>query len=154
MLQLRCKSESCTYHRLGSVDWVRLKLTSITSDVTYLFTVCKLSNLLTLPILNFKLNTELKESLVLRKAVNSRILRCTPQWTFMKSSARLLRMRCATNANCRLTDRRPADLQTCRLADLQTRSELTAGGGGELPPQGSRPEGEIPRRHSSNSRVY
>ena len=75
-----------------SEDWVRLKLTSIMSDVTYLFTVCKLSNLLTLPILNFKLNNELKESLVLRKAVNSRILRCTPQWTFMKSSARLLRM--------------------------------------------------------------
>ena len=28
--------------------------------------------------------------------------------------------RCATNADCRLADRRPADLQTCRLADLLT----------------------------------
>ena len=57
--------------------------------------------------------------------------------------------RCATNADCRLADRRPADLQTCRFADLQTRLELTGRGGGIIAPAGS-----IPRRHSSNSRVY
>ena len=46
---------------------------------------------------------------------------------------------CATNADCRLADRRPADLQTYRLADLQTSSELTGGGGGIIAPAGIRP---------------
>ena len=49
---------------------------------------------------------------------------------------------------------RPADLQTCRLADLQTCGLAdTFGTHGEgrgiIAPAGS-----IPRRHSSNSRVY
>ena len=56
---------------------------------------------------------------------------------------------------CRLADlqtRRLADLQTCRLADLRTCRHVRnsrGGGGGIIAPAGS-----IPRRHSSNSRVY
>ena len=51
-------------------------------------------------------------------------------------------------------DLQTADLQTCRLADLQTcglaETFGTHGeGGGIIAPAGS-----IPRRHSSNSRVY
>ena len=42
--------------------------------------------------------------------------------------------RCATNADCRLADRRLADLQTCRLADtFGTHGE----GGGIIAPAGS-----------------
>ena len=47
--------------------------------------------------------------------------------------------RCETNA-----DLQTADLQTCRLADLQTRSELTGMGGGEV----ISPAGISPRRRN------
>ena len=54
-------------------------------------------------------------------------------------------------------DLQTADVQACGLADMfGTHGEGGGGGGGGGGGawQGFRPEGEIPRRHSSNSRVY
>ena len=39
-------------------------------------------------------------------------------------------------ADLQTADRRPADLQTCRLADLQTRSELTGEGSNQWAAEG------------------
>ena len=39
--------------------------------------------------------------------------------------------RCATNADCRLADRRPADLQTYRLADLRKKISICLNTGRE-----------------------